>query len=155
MLVYIGKLCVIFILNMKKCIFNYIKDEFFDELFNYFESCVEKTSVVFLWIRELQCHKKYGYQILIKEFTRDSKEAGVLARNEGKALTQLEEKDVEDYNKSISEEALSDRQLNKLERLTNPTLSCTAESVRRERKAGYQENLLEDLLDDILCSRDM
>lgn len=67
------------------------KVDFFNELFIYFESRVEKTSVVFRWIRELQCHKKYGYQILIKEFTRDSKAAGDLAQNVGKALIRLEE----------------------------------------------------------------
>ena len=55
----------------------------------------------------------------------------------------------EDYDKAISREPLSDRQLVKLERLKNPILCCTAESVRRERKAGYQENLLEELLKDI------
>ncbi len=72
------------------------KDDFFDELFIYFEGYVEKTSVVFRWIRELKCQKKYGYQILIKEFTRDSKEAETLARNVGKALIRLEEMDGEE-----------------------------------------------------------
>lgn len=55
----------------------------------------------------------------------------------------------EDYNKSISGEKLSDRQLAKLEHLKNPILCCTAETVRSKGKAGYQENLLEDLLVDI------
>ena len=55
----------------------------------------------------------------------------------------------EDYNKAISDEKLSDRQLAKLERLKNPMLCCTAEAVRRKGKAGYQENLLEDLLGDL------
>lgn len=321
-----------------------VKDEFFDELFIYFEGCVKKTSIVFTWIRELQSQKKYGYQILIREFTRDSKEAEALSRNVGKALVQLEEMDgeesllavfaatvsgnphyfdrgttaaqllthavcflkkidmpqnayewrecmqtvgivsdniasmvhvfgvqletrdglhpaceayynrkepyvltaenlkliigaksnnnkvyvvenemvfmylventkeqdvtllctsgqlrvaafqllaylaksgaviyysgdldpegmdiadrlwkrygdvirlwrmdIEDYSKSISGKILSDRQVGKLERLNHPMLCRTAEIVRRERKAGYQENLLEDLLDDILC----
>lgn len=72
------------------------KDDFFDGLFIYFEGCVEKTSVVFRWIRELQWHKKYGYQILNKEFTRDSKEAEALAQNVGKALIRLEEMDGEE-----------------------------------------------------------
>lgn len=52
----------------------------------------------------------------------------------------------------ISRELLSDRQLVKLDCLKNLTLCCTAESVRKERKAGYQENLLKDLLNDILSS---
>lgn len=72
------------------------KDEFFDELFTYYESCVEKTSVVFRWLSELRCNKKYGYQILIKEFTRDSKEAENLAKNVGRALIRLEKMDGEE-----------------------------------------------------------
>lgn len=66
------------------------KDGFFDVLFSYFESCTEKNSIVFLWIKELQCQKKYGYQILIKEFSRDPKDAEILAKNVGKALIRLE-----------------------------------------------------------------
>jgi uncharacterized protein (TIGR02679 family) len=58
----------------------------------------------------------------------------------------------EDYNKSISEEKLSERQLVKLKNLNNTTLCHTAEFVRREKKAGYQENLLRQLLSDILSS---
>lgn len=324
------------------------KDVFFNELFAYFEGCAEKTSVVPAWIRELQCRKKFGYQILIKEFARNSKEAELLVRNVGKALIWLEKRDgeenllavfaaevsgnphyfdrgstaaqllthavcfwknftmpqnayewrecmqavglvsdsiasmvhvlgvqietadglhpayeafyhrrepyvltaenlksitkvkadghkvyvvenemvflylaentrkynaailctsgqlrvaafqvlahlaksgaviyysgdldpegmdiadrlwqrygeavhlwrmnAEDYDKSISEEKLSDRRLAKLDRLKNPILCSTAESVRRERRAGYQENLLEDLLEDIAGSMDI
>jgi uncharacterized protein (TIGR02679 family) len=58
----------------------------------------------------------------------------------------------EDYNKSISEEKLSERQLVKLKNLNNTALCHTAEFVRREKKAGYQENLLKQLLSDILSS---
>ena len=58
----------------------------------------------------------------------------------------------EDYDVSVSDEKLSDRQLVKLERLKNPLLRCTAERIRKEKKAGYQENLLENLLGDIRTS---
>ena len=50
---------------------------------------------------------------------------------------------------SISNETLNERRIAKLERLKNPILCCTAEVVRKEGKAGYQENLLEHLLADI------
>lgn len=58
--------------------------------------------------------------------------------------------DVEDYNESISQELLSERQLAKIEHLKNPTLNNTAEFVRKKKRAGYQENLLEQLLRDIM-----
>lgn len=318
------------------------REEFLDMLFRYFEGCAKKASVVLLWLQELKDHKKYGYQILIKEFTQNAKAAGALMQNVGKALILLEKREgeeellaifaaevsgnphyfdkgttasqllthavcfwkqldvpynayewrecmqavglvsdniasmvhalgvqiettegihpayeefrkrkepyvltienlkvitgakaihrrvyvvenemvflhlvesikeqevtllctsgqmrvaaflllthlieggatiyysgdldpegmdiadrlwqrygdvihlwrmsTEDYNKSISSEKLSDRQLAKLERLKNPMLCCTAEAVRRKGKAGYQENLLEDLLGDL------
>lgn len=60
--------------------------------------------------------------------------------------------DVEDYHISISEEVISDRQLVKLNRLKNKTLCRTAEFVQKEKRAGYQENLLKQLLHDILNS---
>ena len=58
--------------------------------------------------------------------------------------------DVEDYNESISQELLSERQLAQIEHLKNPTLNNTAEFVRKKKRAGYQENLLEQLLRDIM-----
>ena len=57
---------------------------------------------------------------------------------------------LEDYETSISNETLNERRIAKLERLKNPILCCTAECVQKERKAGYQENLLENLLGDIV-----
>jgi uncharacterized protein (TIGR02679 family) len=72
------------------------RDTFFDELFTYFECRVEETSVVLSWIKALQCSKKYGYQMLIKEFTSNSKEAELLAQNVGKALIRLEKMEGEE-----------------------------------------------------------
>lgn len=83
------------------------KDDFLDELFVYFKGCAEKTSVVFQWLRELQCNKKYGYQILIKEFTRDSKEAKIMAQNVGKALIRLEKMDGEECYLAVFAATLS------------------------------------------------
>ena len=50
----------------------------------------------------------------------------------------------------MSGEEISDGQLAKLKRLKNTALCQTAELVQREKLAGYQENLLEKLLDDVL-----
>ena len=57
---------------------------------------------------------------------------------------------IEDYRESISSEVLSDRQLAKLKNLKNATLCRTAELVQKEKMAGYQENLLKQLLNDVL-----
>lgn len=58
----------------------------------------------------------------------------------------------EDYEKSISDEMLSERQMVKLERLTNPILLRTADSLKQRGKAGYQEHLLSELSADIANS---
>ena len=55
----------------------------------------------------------------------------------------------EDYEKSLSGEAVGRFGLAKLEQLRHPVLRETAEYIRREKKAGYQENLLEELAKDI------
>lgn len=72
------------------------KDVFFDALFFFLENCAKKTSVAVLWISELKDKKKYGYQILMKEFCIDSEKAGLLAQNVCKALLRLEEMDNEE-----------------------------------------------------------
>lgn len=56
----------------------------------------------------------------------------------------------EDYRESISNEMLNDRQLAKLKRLQNAILCQTAELVQKEKKAGYQENLLKQMLGDVI-----
>ena len=55
----------------------------------------------------------------------------------------------EDYEKSLSGEAVGRFGLAKLEQLKHPVLRETAEYIRRDKKAGYQENLLEELAKDI------
>jgi hypothetical protein len=55
----------------------------------------------------------------------------------------------DDYEKAMSEEMLSDRRLAKLGRLKNPVLMSTAENMLKEKRAGYQENILEELLNDL------
>ena len=67
------------------------REEFFGELLACFEDRGKNRSAAFDWIRELKGRKKYGYQILIKEFAKDPKAAEILARNVGSALARLEE----------------------------------------------------------------
>ncbi|MGN1413923.1 MAG: TIGR02679 family protein [Anaerovoracaceae bacterium] len=57
--------------------------------------------------------------------------------------------DPEDYEKSRSEEDISDRRLSMLNRLQNPLLRSTAVRIQKEKKAGYQEALLDEMLADI------
>ena len=55
----------------------------------------------------------------------------------------------EDYEKSLSGKAVGRFGLAKLEQLKHPVLRETAEYIRREKKAGYQESLLEELAKEI------
>lgn len=55
----------------------------------------------------------------------------------------------EDYEKSRSEEEISDRRLSMLSRLQNPLLRSTAAQIQKEKKAGYQEALLDEMFADI------
>ena len=52
----------------------------------------------------------------------------------------------EDYRKSRSEERIEKRRLEMLKSLKNPLLKDTAAEVQKVKKAGYQENLLEEFL---------
>lgn len=72
------------------------REEFFARLLACFESSGENRPAAFHWIREMQDWKKYGYQILIKEFIREPKAAEILARNVGSALVRLEETEGEE-----------------------------------------------------------
>ena len=55
----------------------------------------------------------------------------------------------EDYTKSLSEEEIGNISMKKLEAVENPILRETAGEVRKKKKAGYQENILTDLLEDM------
>lgn len=54
-----------------------------------------------------------------------------------------------DYAKSISEEEIGSISMKKLETVENPVLRETAREVRKKKKAGYQENILKELLEDM------
>ena len=55
----------------------------------------------------------------------------------------------EDYAKSLSEEEIGKISMKKLDAVENPVLRETAREVRKKKKAGYQENILKDLLEDM------
>ena len=55
-----------------------------------------------------------------------------------------------DYEKSLSEEELGSISLKKLEIVENPVLRETAEALRKKKRAGYQENILKYLLEDMI-----
>ncbi len=55
----------------------------------------------------------------------------------------------EDYMKSLSKEEIGSISMKKLETVENPVLRRTANEVRKKKRAGYQENILKDLLEDI------
>ena len=51
--------------------------------------------------------------------------------------------------RSLSEEVIGNISMKKLETVANPILRETAGEVRKKKKAGYQENILTDLLEDM------
>lgn len=56
----------------------------------------------------------------------------------------------EDYGKSCSKEKIGELGISKLENINHLGLKQTAEAVREKRLAGYQENILQELLADIM-----
>ena len=58
----------------------------------------------------------------------------------------------EDYKKSVSSVELNDERLKKLANISNSQLFKTAEAILKTKKAGYQENLIYDLINDMTYS---
>ena len=54
-----------------------------------------------------------------------------------------------DYERSLSEEVIGNLSMKKLEAVENPVLRETAKEIRKRKRAGYQENILKDLLEDM------
>lgn len=54
-----------------------------------------------------------------------------------------------DYERSLSEEVIGNISMKKLETVENPILRETAGEVRKKKRAGYQENILKELLEDM------
>ena len=55
----------------------------------------------------------------------------------------------DDYEKALSQEQVSERRLEMMKNLTNPVLKNTARKIREQKRAGYQEMLLEEMAGDI------
>lgn len=67
------------------------KDRFFAGICAYFEEKAGQNCRAALWLRGMIADKKYGYQLLIREYGRDEKEAELLAKNTGNAALKLKE----------------------------------------------------------------
>lgn len=61
------------------------KGEFFKEILSS-----ARKSKAYTWIRDMEVHKKFGYQLLIREYGRDRGQALELAENVGEALVRVE-----------------------------------------------------------------
>lgn len=71
------------------------KKEFFRELGEFFQERENQESAAYMWIRDMEAHKKFGYHLLIREYGRDRRQARSLAGNVGKALVRLEKSKTE------------------------------------------------------------
>ncbi len=60
---------------------------------------------------------------------------------------------VKDYEKALSQEQVSGRRLEMMKNLVHPVLKRTAEKIRQQKKAGYQEMLLEEMAEDMKQNR--
>ena len=55
----------------------------------------------------------------------------------------------QDYYRSLSDEALTEKRLNRLDKIANAQLRELAELLKAEKKAGYQEHLIDLMVGDI------
>lgn len=65
------------------------KEDFLKDIRDAFREKSEAGSVASEWIEQMLSMKKYGYQILIREFEKDPDQAGVLAEYVGNSLEKL------------------------------------------------------------------
>lgn len=67
------------------------KNKFLDRICGYFEKNAGNNSAALLWMREMISEKKYGYQLLMREYAKDEKQAEQLVQNVGNAVLKLKE----------------------------------------------------------------
>ncbi|MGN0419736.1 MAG: TIGR02679 domain-containing protein [Acetatifactor sp.] len=67
------------------------KNSFYQNVFGYYQKKAGPNSAVLLWMREMITSKKFGYQLLTREYQKDTIQAEKLAKNVGDALIQLEQ----------------------------------------------------------------
>lgn len=75
----------------------------------------------------------------------------VLARGSGQILPWR--MTTQDYYRSISNEMLTDKRLNRLNKIANAQLRELAELLKVEKKAGYQEHLIDLMVEDIKAEK--
>lgn len=68
------------------------KNAFLSRICRYFEERAGIGSIAFLWMQEMVSEKRYGYQLLMREYGKDEGQAEVLARNVGNAVIKLDER---------------------------------------------------------------
>ena len=74
------------------------KEDFLKDICNSFHGKSETGSAASEWIEQMLSTKKYGYQILMREYEKNPKQAGTLAGYVGNALEKLHENtDVEEH----------------------------------------------------------
>lgn len=75
------------------------RKQFLGRICGYFEKYAGRESVALLWVREMISEKKYGYQLLMREYAKEEKQAELLVQNVGNALMKLKElsNDEEEY----------------------------------------------------------
>lgn len=71
----------------------------------------------------------------------------ILCRNREKV--HLWRMSVQDYYNSISNEFLTEERLSKLEKITDNRLYNLCLAVKREKRAGYQEQIIDEMINDI------
>lgn len=67
------------------------KTRFLDQIGGYFEKNFGQNSAAFVWIREMITNKKYGYQLLMREYVKNEKQAEIQVRNVGNAIRKLQD----------------------------------------------------------------
>ena len=81
--------------NEKELFLNYIYEELKQKITPINSDLLqlkgETSSISLAWFHALMQEKKYGYQLLIKEYINDVEKAMILAKNVGNALLRLEE----------------------------------------------------------------
>lgn len=66
------------------------KTDFLNDISVHFLESAGSESTTFLWIQSVISEKRYGYQLLIREYQKDQQQAEALAGNVGNALALLE-----------------------------------------------------------------
>lgn len=56
-----------------------------------------------------------------------------------------------DYKRAISNEKIDDKRMKKLEKVKDPVLKSLGEFIRNTKCAGYEELLIDELVEDVLC----